>query len=182
MTTPAVSSTPLPSSLAQSPASGQEGDHRLRRGTPEFHRANLAMVAAGLSTFSLLYAAQPILPAFSHSFGVSPSQASLVLSVSTATMAVALVLLGSLSEGWGRRRVMIGSLAFASLFGLLSAASTSFHQLLAMRALEGFALAGLPAVAMAWLSEEVHPQSLGLAMGLYISGNAVGGMGGRVLT
>lgn len=166
-------------SLPPSPA---EDEHRLRRGTPEFRRANLAMFAAGLSTFSLLYAAQPILPAFSRSFGVSPSQSSLVLSVCTATMAVALVLLGSLSEAWGRRGVMVGSLAAASVFGLLCALSPSFHQLLVLRGLEGFALAGLPAVAMAWLSEEVHPQSLGLAMGLYISGNAIGGMAGRILT
>lgn len=91
-----ILSAPDPSSSLESPAlritqGGNGEDRRLRRGTAKFRRANLAMFAAGLSTFSLLYAVQPILPAFSRNFRVSPSQSSLILSVSTATMAVALV-------------------------------------------------------------------------------------------
>jgi YNFM family putative membrane transporter len=35
---------------------------------------------------------------------------------------------------------------------------------------------------MAYLSEEMHAKALGLAMGLYISGNAIGGMTGRLVT
>ncbi|MEI9891676.1 MAG: MFS transporter [Caulobacteraceae bacterium] len=40
----------------------------------------------------------------------------------------------------------------------------------------------MPAVATAYLAEEVEPQSLGAVMGLYIGGNAMGGMAGRLLT
>ncbi|MEV4422970.1 MFS transporter [Patulibacter sp. NPDC049589] len=47
--------------------------------------------------------------------------------------------------------------------------------------LQGIALAGLPAVAMAYLVEEVHPESLGSSIGLYIGGNAIGGMAGRLV-
>jgi len=50
-----------------------------------------------------------------------------------------------------------------------------------MRSLLGLTLAGVPAFAMAYLSEEMHPDSIGLAMGLYIGGGAIGGMGGRLL-
>ena len=46
----------------------------------------------------------------------------------------------------------------------------------------GVALAGLPAAAMAYLGEEVAPNAQGRAMGLYIAGNAFGGMTGRFLT
>jgi YNFM family putative membrane transporter len=51
-----------------------------------------------------------------------------------------------------------------------------------MRALVGLSLSGLAAVAMTYLSEEIHPQHIGLAMGLYIGGNAIGGMSGRLIT
>jgi YNFM family putative membrane transporter len=54
--------------------------------------------------------------------------------------------------------------------------------LLALRALAGISFAGLPAISMAYLSEEVHPNSIGLAMGLAIGGNGLGGMSGRLLT
>ncbi len=48
--------------------------------------------------------------------------------------------------------------------------------------MQGITLAGLPAVAMAYLSEEIEPKSLGMAMGLYISGNSIGGMAGRIIS
>jgi YNFM family putative membrane transporter len=51
-----------------------------------------------------------------------------------------------------------------------------------MRALAGLTLGGVPAGAMAYLSEEMHAKAIGLAMGLYISGNALGGMSGRLVT
>ncbi len=51
-----------------------------------------------------------------------------------------------------------------------------------LRTLQGIALAGLPAVAMAYLAEEIHGSSLGLSIGLYIGGNAIGGMSGRLLS
>jgi YNFM family putative membrane transporter len=51
-----------------------------------------------------------------------------------------------------------------------------------LRLVQGLLLSGLPAVAMAFIAEEVHPRSSGYAMGLYISGSALGGMMGRVIT
>jgi YNFM family putative membrane transporter len=45
----------------------------------------------------------------------------------------------------------------------------------------GLALGGLPSVGMTYLNEEMHPESIGLGMGLYIGGNAVGGLGGRLI-
>ena len=45
----------------------------------------------------------------------------------------------------------------------------------------GIALSGLPALAMAYISEEFDPAALAKAMGLFISGNALGGLTGRLL-
>ena len=154
----------------------------LRRGTPEFRRVNLALFVAGLATFAMLYCTQPLLPVFSADFGVTPAVASLSLSLSTATLAVALVLAGSFSEAWGRTPVMTASLVLSSLLMVLTAFSTDFAALLVLRAVQGVALAGLPAVAMAYLAEEVHPEHVGFTVGLYIAGNSVGGLAGRVLS
>jgi YNFM family putative membrane transporter len=63
---------------------------------------------------------------------------------------------------------------------VLAAFAQSYAQLLVARTLLGFALGGMPAVAMAYLGEEIEPASLGVSMGLYISGNAFGGMVGRM--
>src|SRR4029453_10464707 len=42
-------------------------------------------------------------------------------------------------------------------------------------------LAGLPAVATAYLREELHPSTHARAAGLYIGGTALGGMAGRLV-
>jgi YNFM family putative membrane transporter len=150
-------------------------------GTPEFKRINRAMAFGGFSTFALLYCVQPLMPLLARDFALTPAQSSLALSVSTATLALALLLSSVLSERFGRRTLMAASMFSGGLLTLLSAFTHGYGQLLVLRALLGFMFGGMPAVAMAYLSEEIEGKSLGGAMGMYISGSAFGGMTGRML-
>ena len=152
----------------------------IQRGTPEYWRVSVALFLAGFATFSLLYCVQPLLPELARTFSVSPAQSALALSVSTACLAASIVLAGALSEGLGRRKLMFISMALAALCNLVASYLPQWHALLAARALEGILLGGVPAVAMAYLSEEIDPKGLGFAMGLYVGGTALGGMLGRV--
>ncbi|USU16536.1 MFS transporter [Paraburkholderia fungorum] len=154
----------------------------LERGTRAYWRASIALLFAGYATFSLLYCVQPLLPAFSSAFGVTPAQSSLSLSLTTAALALAIFVAGFVSEGWSRHKLMTASLTLSALLTIAVSIAPHWHQLLVLRALEGLALGGVPAVAMAYLAEEVHPDGLGLAMGLYVGGTAIGGMAGRVIT
>ena len=154
---------------------------RLRYDDPGMRRVRLALFAAALATFALLYTPQPLLPLLSADFRTGPAAASLVMSAGTGALAVAIIGVSSLSEVFGRRRVMVASALAAALLGLVAPLSPSLGVLVAIRVAQGFALAGVPAVAMAYLAEEVEASSLGRAMGLYIAGNAIGGRGGRVI-
>ncbi|SER36818.1 MFS transporter, YNFM family, putative membrane transport protein [Faunimonas pinastri] len=154
----------------------------LQRGTPAYRRANLALFAAGFSTFALMYCVQPLMPVFSENLGISPAAASLSLSVTTGVLAFAMLLAGSISEARGRKNLMTVSLLAAGVLTLLAAFAPNWGSFLVIRALEGLALSGVPAIAMAYLAEEVQPEGLGAAMGLYVGGTAFGGMAGRVLT
>ncbi|MFF5995381.1 MFS transporter [Lysinibacillus sp. KU-BSD001] len=153
----------------------------IHKGTKEFKKTNLALFAAGFITFANLYITQPLLPAFSKEFHITPATASLSLSIATVTLAFSLILFGSLSEAWGRKKIMTISIIISSLLTLLLAFSPSFESLLILRGVQGFVLAGVPAIAMAYLGEEMDPSSLGVAMGLYISGNSIGGLAGRII-
>ncbi len=150
------------------------------RGTPAYRRISLALFLAGFATFSLLYCVQPLLPAFVAHFGVTPAASALSLSLTTGCLAVSIVLAGALSEGLGRRGLMFVSMLLAAVCNLVASVVPGWEALLAARALEGFLLGGVPAVAMAYLSEEIEPRGLGFAMGLYVGGSALGGMLGRV--
>ena len=151
-------------------------------GTPEYRRAALGMCASGFATFALLYCVQPLMPIFSRTFAVSPASASLSLSSATLVMTVAIFLAGIASERYGRKRIMAISLFSSGTLNLLCAFAPNWDTLLALRTAVGIAAAGVPAVAMAYLSEEMHPGGLGFAMGIYVAGNAFGGMLGRLIT
>ncbi|HET8613498.1 MAG TPA: MFS transporter [Sphingomonas sp.] len=127
-----------------------------------------------------MYCVQPLLPLFAETFHVAAVEASLALSLTTGMVAIAIVVAAVVSERVGRRGLRFVSIALAALLNLAAALLPGWRDLLAARAIEGLALGGVPAVAMAYLAEEIAPEGLGQAMGLYIGGTAFGGMMGRV--
>ncbi|KRA31078.1 MFS transporter [Nocardioides sp. Root614] len=142
----------------------------------------VALFAAGLATFELLYSTQALLPELSRDFEVSTQQSTLTLSLSTLGLAFALLVAGPVSEVVGRTRMIKLSVAASSVIGLACAIAPTWDALLALRLLEGVALAGLPAVATAYLREELHPSTHARAAGLYVGGTGIGGMLGRLVT
>ncbi|MFF4173137.1 MFS transporter [Streptomyces sp. NPDC001744] len=157
-------------------------DTRLAPGTPAYRRTSLALFAAGLATFTLLYSTQALLPAVSAAFGATASAASWTVSAATGALALCVLPLSALSERFGRRAMMTASLTAAVALALLVPLAPNLESLIALRALQGAALAGLPASAMAYLAEEVRPRALAGAIGLFVAGNSIGGMSGRLLT
>jgi YNFM family putative membrane transporter len=152
------------------------------RGSRAFWKINLAVFSAGFSVFLLMYAVQPLLPIFTREFHVDAATSSLALSVTTGCLAVSMLVIGAVAEGWSRKPIMSLSLLAAALLTLLSSVVGEWPMFLFIRAIEGVAIAGLPALAMAYLGEEIHPDDVGMSMGLYVGSGALGGMTGRLLT
>lgn len=150
-------------------------------GSPAYRRTLLSMLLGSMVTFAILYSPQTLIGVFSEQFRISPSTASMVISLSTITLAVCMTFVSVLSNAWGRKSVMGASLFLTSALAILSSFSSSFHLLLALRLLEGISLAGFPAIAMTYLNEEIAPGSLGKVMGVYVGGNAIGGFAGRII-
>jgi YNFM family putative membrane transporter len=150
-------------------------------GTPAYRRLTLAMLFAGFSTFSLLYSVQPLLPLFAVQFGLTAEGASLAVSLATGPLAIGILFAGFVSDRVGRRPLMIAAMFAAGALTLAAAVVPGWSGLLVLRFLTGVALAGVPAVAMAYVAEEVDAASVGAAMGLYIAGSALGGMAGRLV-
>lgn len=161
-------------------AASADGGHA--RGTPGYRRLVAAVWAAGVGAFTLLYAPQSLLPLLSDDLAVSPSTAALTISVATGALAAALVPMSAIAERVGRTRLMTVALATAAVLGILAPLAPTIELLLVVRGLQGVAIAGLPALAMAHVSEEVTPDAVGGAMGLFVAGNTVGGLSGRLLS
>ncbi|MEU6553927.1 MFS transporter [Streptomyces sp. NPDC046915] len=157
-------------------------DSRMAPGGPGYRRMSLALFLAGVATFALLYSTQALLPLISGEFGVAASEASWTVAAATGGLALFVLPMSALSERFGRRTVMTASLVVAVTVGMLVPFAPSLGALVVLRALQGAALAGLPASATAYLAEEVRPKALVTAIGLFVAGNSVGGMSGRVIT
>ncbi|WP_264001953.1 MFS transporter [Mycobacterium florentinum] len=150
-------------------------------GSSGYRRVTAALCGAGLASFAAMYCTQALLPALSAYYRISPATSALTVSLTTGMLALAIVPASVLSERYGRIAVMLVSGITSSTIGLLLPFSPSLGVLLVGRALQGVALAGIPAVAMAFLAEEVHASSLGSAMGRYIAGTTIGGCAGRII-
>ncbi|WP_280553250.1 MFS transporter [Halomonas sp. 25-S5] len=149
--------------------------------TRAWWRATLALCLGSFLVFINLYVPQPLLPALRETFGVSTLGISLVMSVATLALAASLLVFGPLSDAIGRGAIMRLTLLAAGLLSLGLAFAPNFETLLAMRALQGFVLGGLPAVAIAWMGDEFEHPALLSAVGLYIGANSLGGISGRVV-
>lgn len=143
-------------------------------------RVKTAVAAAGISSFALLYAPQPVLPQLAAQYHLDPGGAALAISVATGALAIAVLPIAALSEVVGRRPVILTSVVASVVFGLLLPLMPTYPALLVLRALQGIAIAGFPGVAAAYLAERLGRAGVAAAVGAMIAGNTVGGMLGRL--
>lgn len=153
----------------------------LRAGSSAYRRAALALVCAGLATFNALYTTQALLPRIVTEFHVSIATAALTVSAATASLALCVVPAAILSERYGRGKTLIISVLAATSIGLVVPLAPTIEVLIALRALQGAFIAGVPAAAMTWISEEIHLRDISTTVGLYIAGTSVGGITGRLI-
>ncbi|WP_180160370.1 MFS transporter [Acinetobacter sp. YH12054] len=150
-------------------------------GTRPFLAILFSLFLAGFAIFSSLYCVQPMMPILADYFHVSPTHSSFPLSFSTIALAIGLLFTGLISDRFGRKPVMVTALFLAASLSIISSIFPLWEIFLLNRVLIGLSVSGVAAVAMTYIGEEIAQKYIGFAMGLYISGTAIGGMGGRLI-
>ncbi|MBR9827796.1 MAG: MFS transporter [Oceanospirillales bacterium] len=150
-------------------------------GSSTFWRATLALCLGSFMIFANVYITQPLLPMLAQTFEVSALQAGWTFTVTTLTLGLSLLIWGPLSDALGRRWIMLLTMSGATLVTLLLSQTDSYTGMLVLRAVQGVLLAGLPAIAIAWMGDEFERPAMLLAVGLYIGGNSLGGISGRLI-
>jgi len=151
------------------------------RGSRGYRRVLLALLCAGVATFAQLYSVQGVLPLMARDMGIDAAQASLGVSAATLGLAVAVLPWSVVSDRWGRLRTMVVAVVAATVLGLVMPLAPSFEAVVVLRFVEGAALGGIPAVAMAYLAEEVDRKHAAVAAGTYVAGTSLGGLAGRIV-
>jgi len=153
----------------------------IHSGTPAFWRATLALCLGSFMIFANVYITQPLLPMLAQTFDVSALQSGWSFTITTLMLGVSLLIYGPLSDALGRKWIMVFSMAGATLCTALISQVSDYSMLLLLRGLQGICLGGLPAVAIAYMGDEFSKRALAVAVGLYIAGNSLGGIGGRLI-
>lgn len=154
------------------------GHERPSRG---YQRIMLGMFCGGFAIFAQLYSPQAVLPEISAAFTVDAPRAALMVSMGTLGVALSVLPWSLIADRIGRVRAMAWSICLAVLFSILTVTMPNFELSLAARLLEGLAMGGVPAVAHAYLNEELHPSAAPAGAGVFVSGNTAGGMFGRLI-
>lgn len=150
--------------------------------TTTFWKATIALGIASFFIFANVYFPQPLLPVFSEQFSISAVTSSLSVSLVLLTLGFSFFLYSAISDSFGRKNVMIVVMVLSTIVTFLIPFASSFEMLLLLRILQAIALAGIPTICMAYIGEEFSLKALTLAIGIYISANTVGGMGGRLIS
>ncbi|MGC5583439.1 MFS transporter [Ornithinimicrobium sp. W1665] len=151
------------------------------RGSTAYRRLLAALVLAGVATFAQLYSPQGVLPQIATDLGTTADRAALAVSAATLGLALAVVPWSFVGDRYGRLRAMVAAVVGATVLGLASAWAPTFELVLLMRLLEGAFLGGVPALAMAYLNDEVDARSAAVAAGWFVGGTTVGGLIGRLV-
>ncbi|MGU3374871.1 MFS transporter [Chryseobacterium sp. M5A1_1a] len=151
------------------------------QGSQRFRFIKLCIFFSGLSVFAQLYLFQPMLPMAAEHFKVSVGDTSLLVSSSTIGMALGLLFFAFKADSYSRKGLMTFSLISSALLTIISTWIPSLSLLIAIGIFKGFVVSGVSAVALAYLTEEVNTAVIGAAISMYLSGNTIGGMSGRIL-
>lgn len=158
-----------------------ESTSYIEYGTQPFKAILLSLFLAGFAIFSSLYCVQPMMPFLAKFFQTTATNSSFPLSFSTIALALGLLFAGLISDRFGRKQIMAISLFSTATLLLISSFLPYWEIFLATRMMIGLAVSGVASVAMTYIGEEIAQKDVGFAMGLYISGTAIGGMGGRLI-
>lgn len=145
-------------------------------------RTVAAVFLAGVSVFLVLYETQGLLPAIRDAYGIDGPTASLTVSATNVAMACFLIPFSMLAPRIGHARQIGAGVIVAAILALVLPFTPTPELLIAVRFLQGLAIASVPATAMAYLSLRLPPAALPGAIGVYIAGNTIGGLCSRLLT
>ncbi len=151
----------------------------------DWHR-NLAalLIAQGMTMVGLFFVV-PFIPLYIKSLGVSdPTQAaqwaSLIMGGASLSMAVSQPIWGNLADHWGRRPILIQSLATVAVIVFLMGFVTGPEQFLALRLIQG-ALTSTHAAANALMAAITPRHRLGFALGMLQMSSFVGACVGPLI-
>jgi len=140
------------------------------------------MWVIGFFAFLNVYSLQSVLPMVMADYHASPVQAGLAVGATVLAIGLVSPFMGMLSDAFGRKNIVCGSLLFLTVPTALIPLAGSFETLIALRFLQGLAVPGIVVVLIAYISEEFRAGGVARITTTYVGGTVMGGFCGRFIT
>jgi MFS family permease len=141
----------------------------------------LLVLGVGAIDFAFQQAITPALPAIQIRFGASPTAATWLITGFLLAAVVALSIVGPLGDRYGRRRVLVWSLAAFAIGSVVCALAEDIGVLIAGRVIQGLG-GGIAALALAIVRDHVPATAVPHAVGFLVGATAVGAVLGVLVT
>ena len=146
------------------------------------YTATLALLTvAGISFAIMQTLVVPALPFFQREFGTSASWVTWIATAFFLSSSVLTPIMGKLGDTFGKKRLLVISLAIFGVASLGAAAAWDLPSLIAFRVLQGAGAAVFP-LSFGIIRDEFPPEKVGVGIGLVSSVFGVGGGVGLVLS
>ncbi|MGV9254009.1 MFS transporter [Streptomyces sp. NPDC003697] len=116
----------------------------------------------------------PVVKDLPHLLGTAPGDATWVLTSTLLSGAVATPIMGRLGDLYGKRRMLVASLAVMVVGAVVSAVTSQLLLMIVGRTLQGFAMGAIP-LGIGLMRDMLPRERLGSAMALMSSSIGVGG-------
>ncbi|GAA1846725.1 MFS transporter [Pseudonocardia ailaonensis] len=139
------------------------------------------LASCGIVVSLIQTMAVPLLPRFPKILSVAPSTAAWLITATLVAGAVSAPVLGRLGDMYGKRRMLLVSLALIVVGSVLGALAPNFALLLVARMLQGVSF-GVVALGMSLMRDVLPPEKVGGGVGLMSASLGIGGAIGLPLT
>src|SRR5262249_26505588 len=145
----------------------------------------LRSLVIGLTAFLTvvdLFATQAILPSLARHYSVTPRAMGFAVNASTIGMAVARLVVGSISPHIDRRKGILASLLVLAIPTSLLAIAPNLTVFTILRVMQGLCMASAFTLTLAYLGEQCSAMDAGGAFAAYITGNVASNLIGRLIS
>lgn len=148
-------------------------------------KLNLALIFTvlliGALAFVQVYSVQSILPVLMQEFHASAATVGSTVGATILAVALMSPFLGMISDAFGRKMFIVGSIIFIAIPTLALSFVHSISLLWWLRFVQGLAVPGITVVLLAYIGEEFSGNPRIRLMSFFVSGTVLGGFLGRFL-
>lgn len=123
----------------------------------------------------------PLFPSMMKDLGLDYGHQGLIGGVLAISWGVFSMLMGNLSDRWGRRKILIPALVIFSLMSGFSGMAVTLTMLLVFRAVMGASEGAFLSTSVAITGEASHPKRLGFNQGIQLSSFSLGNLLASIL-